>query len=149
MTVTRGPAVEDHLISLGSGDLLLTRALQTRPARPNGKLPTPQSRLERSIDDGDDREVRRLRDVDRRVHAHEQAHLSAAGQYAISGASFEYARGPDGKLYAVGGEVQIDASPIRGDPDATIRKMEQVRRAALAPADPSPQDRAVATAAAQ
>jgi hypothetical protein len=50
-------------------------------------------------------------------------------------------------LYAVSGEVSIDSSPVKGDPKATVRKMEQVVRAALAPAQPSGQDRAVAAAA--
>ena len=37
---------------------------------------------------------------------------------------------------------------MRGDPRATILKMQQVVRAALAPADPSSQDQQVAAAAA-
>jgi hypothetical protein len=48
---------------------------------------------------------------------------------------------PDGCDYALGGEVAIDTSAIAGDPEATLRKMEQIRRAALAPANPSGQDR--------
>jgi hypothetical protein len=39
--------------------------------------------------------------------------------------------------------VPIDVSEEK-DPEATIRKMEIVRAAALAPADPSPQDLRVA-----
>ncbi|MEJ2153906.1 MAG: putative metalloprotease CJM1_0395 family protein [Desulfobacteraceae bacterium] len=39
--------------------------------------------------------------------------------------------------------------PGVGSPDATIRKMQQIRRAALAPAQPSGTDRAVAAQAAQ
>jgi hypothetical protein len=93
--------------------------------------------------------VAKLVATDEHVRAHEQAHLAAAGGYATSGASFTYERGPDGEMYAVGGEVSIDASPIPGDPQATIRKAETVREAALAPVDPSDQDRAVASAASQ
>ncbi len=63
------------------------------------------------------------------------------------GASFEYQKGPDGKQYAVGGEVSIDTSEVPGDPEATIKKAETVQRAALAPANPSPQDRRVAAEA--
>ena len=54
--------------------------------------------------------------------------------------------GPDGKRYIAGGEVPIDMSSGT-TPEETIAKMSQVRRAALAPADPSPQDNAVAAAA--
>jgi hypothetical protein len=90
--------------------------------------------------------VAKLRERDAEVHRHEQAHAAAGGQYA-GAPSYEYQQGPDGKQYAVGGETPIDVSPIPGDPEATARKMEQVRRAALAPADPSGQDQAIAAAA--
>jgi hypothetical protein len=89
----------------------------------------------------------KLKSRDQEVRRHEQAHLSAAGGLASGGANFSYQTGPDGKRYAVGGEVNIDTSPVPGDPHATLRKAQQIRRAALAPADPSPQDRAVAASA--
>lgn len=90
--------------------------------------------------------VQELQARDREVRAHEQAHKTAGGAHAGS-PTFETEQGPDGKTYAVGGEVKIDTSPVPNNPDATIRKLEQVKRAALAPADPSAQDRAVAAAA--
>lgn len=93
-------------------------------------------------------EVQKLEQRDREVRQHEQAHKSAAGRYAGS-PSFEYEVGPDGQRYAVGGEVSIDVSPVDGDPQATIEKMQQVRQAANAPAQPSDQDRQIAAQAAQ
>ncbi|TDR82711.1 putative metalloprotease CJM1_0395 family protein [Paludibacterium purpuratum] len=93
-------------------------------------------------------EVARLQAIDRDVHAHEQAHLAAAGGLATSGASFSYETGPDGKRYAVGGEVSIDTSPGR-TPQETLDRARRIQQAALAPADPSPQDRRVAAEAAQ
>jgi hypothetical protein len=87
-------------------------------------------------------QVRELKQRDAEVRAHEQAHAAVGGPYA-SAPSYTFTKGPDGKKYAVGGEVQIDTSPER-TPDATIRKMDIVIRAALAPAEPSSQDRAVA-----
>ena len=92
-------------------------------------------------------QVRELKKRDAEVKAHEQAHAAVGGAYA-SAPKYTYTRGPDGKKYAVGGEVQIDTSPER-TPDATIRKMDIVIRAALAPAEPSSQDRAVARQAQQ
>ena len=92
-------------------------------------------------------EVARLRAIDRQVRAHEQAHLVAAGPYAKGGPSYEYVTGPDHQRYAVGGEVSIDTTPVRGDPEATIQKMLTVIAAANAPADPSIEDRAVAAQA--
>ena len=70
----------------------------------------------------------------------------AAGR--VQWAAFVSNRGPDGKMYAVGGEVKIDTSR-ENDPEATIRKMQQVRRAALAPTPPSATDRSVAAQASQ
>jgi hypothetical protein len=81
-----------------------------------------------------------LKSRDQHVKAHEQAHLSASGGYATSGASYTYQVGPDGRRYAVGGEVGIDTSPVEGDPAATIQKARIIQRAALAPSDPSSQD---------
>ena len=97
--------------------------------------------------DKDAQEVAELKKADQEVRAHEQAHVMAGGNLVRGGATFGYKRGPDGNLYAVSGEVSIDSSPVQGDPRATIRKAEQVRKAALAPAQPSSQDRAVAAAA--
>jgi hypothetical protein len=93
-------------------------------------------------------EIARLQTTDRAVRAHEAAHVAAGGSYVQGAASFSYQSGPDGKRYAVGGEVSIDVSAER-TPEATIQKMEIVRAAALAPADPSATDRAVAASATQ
>lgn len=91
-------------------------------------------------------QVAELEMIDTKVRAHELAHLAAAGSYATGGASFQYAKGPDGKQYAVAGEVGIDTGK-ESSPEATISKMQTVRAAALAPADPSPQDQKVAARA--
>lgn len=88
------------------------------------------------------RQVEKLRARDQEVRRHEQAHAAAGGQYA-SAPSYVYQTGPDGKRYAVAGEVQIDTSPGR-TPEETVRKAETIRRAATAPDDPSPQDDKVA-----
>lgn len=93
--------------------------------------------------------VEKLAKRDREVKAHEQAHIASAGGYAKGGAKYEYQAGPDGKSYAVGGSVQIDTSPIPGNPQATLQKAAIIRQAALAAAEPSGADRAVAAAASQ
>jgi hypothetical protein len=92
------------------------------------------------------RELQILKLRDAEVRAHEQAHLSAAGQYARGGASFSFERGPDGASYAVAGQVGIDLSKER-TPEDTVRKMQIVRRAALAPLSPSGADRSIAARA--
>lgn len=89
------------------------------------------------------REIEELRSRDREVKAHEQAHKAAGGPHA-GPPSYEYTVGPDNARYAVGGEVSIDTTPVAGDPAATVRKMQTVRKAALAPQSPSSQDQRVA-----
>jgi hypothetical protein len=93
------------------------------------------------------KQVLELKKRDLEVKAHEAAHMAAGGSCVRGGATYSYQVGPDGNRYAVGGEVSIDTSSVRGDPQATILKMQTVIRAALAPAQPSGQDRSVASQA--
>ncbi len=88
-----------------------------------------------------------LKARDQEVRIHEQAHAAVGGQYVTSGPSYSYQTGPDGKRYAVGGNVGIDVSPVANDPKATLIKARQVFQAAMAPAEPSSQDYAVAQSA--
>jgi len=89
------------------------------------------------------RQVQLLKETDRKVRAHEQAHVSVGADLVRGGATFTYQTGPDDQRYAVSGEVSIDASPGR-TPEETIPKAEHIRATALAPADPSAQDQSVA-----
>ncbi|MGS2721086.1 putative metalloprotease CJM1_0395 family protein [Paraglaciecola aestuariivivens] len=91
--------------------------------------------------------ITELKQRDAEVRSHEQAHAAAGGQYAES-PQYEYVRGPDGKQYAVDGEVAIDVSEA-STPEETIRKAQQVKAAALAPTEPSAQDLRVANEATQ
>ncbi|HLA31975.1 MAG TPA: putative metalloprotease CJM1_0395 family protein [Pseudomonas sp.] len=91
-------------------------------------------------------EIAKLSQRDQEVRAHEQAHAAVGGRYA-GAPSYTFSHGPDGKRYAVGGEVSIDSGPVPNDPEATLRKMEIVLRAALAPAEPSAQDLRIAAQA--
>ncbi|MBN7819146.1 putative metalloprotease CJM1_0395 family protein [Bowmanella yangjiangensis] len=93
------------------------------------------------------KKVEELKQRDQEVRAHEQAHAAVGGQHA-GAPSYEFETGPDGRRYAVGGEVSIDISEGKS-PEETLRKMQQVRAAALAPAEPSPQDLRVAAEAQQ
>lgn len=90
--------------------------------------------------------IQQLKKRDTVVRTHEQAHLAVAGRYAAGSVSYTYQTGPDGVKYATGGEVPIDISSEKS-PEASIQKMETVRRAALAPADPSSADRQIAAEA--
>jgi len=100
------------------------------------------------LSEEEQREVTRLKSRDAEVVAHENAHLAAAGPYARGGAQYSYTTGPDGRRYRTGGSVNIDMSE-EPKPEATIQKAQVIYRAALAPAQPSNQDRSVAQAAKQ
>ena len=138
---------------------LSSRAIARQPVSEVAPAPEPRRRDPDRVElsaaacndgqcDDDQQEIQELRRQDRQVRAHEQAHKSAGGAEA-GPVSYTYTTGPDGKRYAVAGEVPIDVSPVEGDPDATILKMQRVRAAALAPAEPSVADRQVAAKAQQ
>lgn len=141
---------QDDSISLSPEGRQLSRTPDTQAANTeNSKETKPEEKPGREQQELSQEEMKRLTELKRRdteVRAHEQAHLSAAGQYAAGGASFSYATGPDGKRYASGGEVPIDIGKEK-TPEATIQKMRTVRRAALAPANPSSTDRSIAAQA--
>lgn len=91
-------------------------------------------------------QVRELESRNREVRAHEQAHASAGA--GLAGApNYTYETGPDGKRYAVGGEVPIHVRTSSSASQGAIQQYQQVARAALAPANPSAHDRAVAAQA--
>ncbi|MDX5592760.1 putative metalloprotease CJM1_0395 family protein [Pseudovibrio sp. SPO723] len=100
------------------------------------------------LSESEQQQVEELQERDAEVRTHEQAHVAAGGPY-VSAPTYTEQRGPDGRSYAIGGEVSIDASPISGDPEASIAKLQTVIAAALAPMQPSAQDQAVANQAQQ
>ena len=105
------------------------------------------SSLRRSLSPEELAIVAKLAARDREVRMHEAQHQAAAGTLAIGGPQFTYQAGPDGKLYAVGGEVKLDFSS-GSSPQETVRRAAQIRTAATSPANPSGQDLAVAAQAA-
>ena len=96
-----------------------------------------------------DESLSELKAKDRMVRAHESAHRQAGGRFIRGRTGFKTEKGSDGKTYAVAGDVKIDTSAVVGDSKATLAKAQLVERAALAPADPSTQDRVVAAKAAK
>jgi hypothetical protein len=102
-----------------------------------------EDKTQQQLSEDEQAEVDRLQARDQEVRTHEEAHRGAGGQYA-GAPSYSYTQGPDGKRYITDGEVSIDVAKVAGDPQATITKMQQVIRAAMAPAEPSAADHAVA-----
>lgn len=122
-----------------------------RPADSSERVAEAPATAELAEDGGQElsadqqKQVQELQARDREVRAHEAAHQAAGG--GLTGqASFTFQTGPDGRQYAVGGEVSISTG--RGStPGDTISKMQRVISAALAPASPSAPDQAVAAKA--
>ncbi len=114
---------------------------------PSAGKENAESQQQAQQEQAEQKEIKELKERDREVRDHEQAHAAAGGEHAGT-PQYEFETGPDGQQYAVGGEVSIDISSAK-TPEETLRKMQQVRAAALAPAEPSPQDLRVATEATQ
>jgi len=132
-----------------SGNLYASTANQGRGvSSPSSAGSRASSQASQQLTPDEQKQVQKLKERDRQVRQHEQAHMTAGAGLVTSGASFTYQKGPDGVNYAIGGEVGISTSPGR-TPDETIQRARQIRAAALAPADPSGQDRAVAAQASQ
>lgn len=133
-----------------AGAVAKDESLESSPSRrvraPVGS--SEQSQTGQRLSDEELQMLSKLKARDREVRAHEAAHKAVGGRYT-GAISYTFQRGPDGAQYAVGGQVSIDTAPVSGDPQATIDKMRTVRAAALAPAQPSPQDRSVAAEATQ
>ncbi len=110
-----------------------------------GPIP-PESPLERlqgnqnDLDPAQREHLRRLQARDRRVRAHEQAHNLAGGGQVAPAVRYRYQTGPDGRRYAVGGQVHAPAGG-GGSPEKALEHSADLRRAAVAPTRPSYQDR--------
>lgn len=97
------------------------------------------------LSEDEERLVRDLASRDSEVRAHEAAH-QAAGGGMVGAASYTYQQGPDGKMYAIGGEVSVSMK-AGSTPEETIANAKQIAIAAMAAGNPSPQDFAVASSA--
>lgn len=136
-----------------SGNLLYNRLSPGGNRRSGGQSAAASGATAKSPDgkpltDEQKKKIEELKQTDQKVKAHEMAHKSVGGDIA-GGISYSYTKGPDGQNYATGGEVPIDTSEIPGKPQATIQKAQKIRAAAMAPAEPSGQDQAVAAKATQ
>ncbi|WP_455211646.1 putative metalloprotease CJM1_0395 family protein [Kaarinaea lacus] len=138
-----------HPFTKREGSVIAETQLQERTKqKPAEAKNDNQSGLQQELSKEEQQQVEELAARDREVKTHEAAHKAAGG--GLTGpAQFSYTTGPDGKRYATGGEVSIDTSEVPGDPQATLIKANRIHAAALAPAEPSGQDRKVAAQASQ
>ena len=123
-----------------------SKALELYNAEQNSNSNSNEQALDNSnkeLTQQEKQEVAKLKATDAEVKAHENAHKAAASGLRISAPSYEYETGPDGKKYAVAGDVNI-SYPNSSDPEENLKNAQQLKAAALAPAEPSSQDRKVA-----
>jgi hypothetical protein len=92
----------------------------------------------------DDKLESDFRSMDMEVRNHEQTHLAALGPYANGVPGYITVTGPDGRAYAGGGYINVDLSPVPGDPEASLQKANTILYASLAPGNPSGADKNVA-----
>ncbi|MBB1319052.1 hypothetical protein H5123_15570 [Shewanella sp. SR43-4] len=128
---------------------------QSAPQASNNQDETATQQVEQQIvkkqqqiEQAQTKQIEQLVQRDSEVKTHEQAHAAVGGSLTQS-PSYQYEKGPDGRRYAVEGEVSIDVSPVSGDPKATLSKMQKVYAAAMAPVQPSMADIRVAAQALQ
>ena len=88
------------------------------------------------------RVLEKFKNKDSQVKVHEQSHAGLA----VSGISYNYQQGPDGKMYAVGGSVRLDTS-MPNDPQAAQNKLDKLQKAAVSSSDPSAADLSIANQA--
>jgi len=113
---------------------------EEKKAQEKQKQQNPQE-----LSEDEERLLKELQSRDAEVRAHEAAH-QAAGGGNTGAASYSYQQGPDGKMYAIGGEVSISISG-GSTPQEQIANARSVIAAAMAPSNPSSQDFAVANSA--
>lgn len=97
----------------------------------NDRLQNNDSKLAKMSTDKLKR-LKKTREFDKALTKHEEDHFDTAADLARSCPKYKTKTGEDGQEYRVSGKVMIDTG-MEKDPAATIKKMKQVRAAALAP----------------
>jgi len=90
-------------------------------------------------DSSEQKAVEELKRRDKEVRMHEAAHSSNPDLVKIGAAQFDYTIGPDGKAYATGGRVTLATGNPR-TPEEALSKAEALKKAAMAPGEPSSKD---------
>lgn len=105
---------------------------------------TKENKTRNELSPQEQKMLTELKTRDAEVRQHEAAHK--AGGAPTGAASYTYQKGPDGQMYAIGGEVSVSMKS-GSTPEETIANAQAVIASAMAPANPSPQDHAVASSA--
>ncbi len=94
----------------------------------------------------ENRALQKLKNRDQEVRQHEAQHSRNLETIPIGGPQYTYTIGPDGKVYATGGQV-IVATGTSSDPETALRKARALKSTALSTGEPSSTDMAAAVSA--
>lgn len=130
-------------VSVGMNDEASTVSISSEAMELYNTEQSTQSESDNELSQKEQQEISQLKITDAKVRAHEHAHKSTAAGLTTSGPNYEYETGPDGQKYAVAGDVNVGYQHS-SDPRVNLRNAQKLKAAALAPAEPSSQDRSVA-----
>jgi hypothetical protein len=91
-----------------------------------------------------ERVLDKFKKTDLEIRTHEQAHATIG--HTTAPISYNYQKGPDGKMYAVGGSVRLDTS-IPKDPKEAMYKLDQIKKASSGVDNQSSADIGISTQA--
>ena len=77
-----------------------------------------------------ERVLSKFKSIDANTRIHEQTHAILAN--TTTPIQYNYQMGPDGKMYAVGGNVRLDTS-IPNNPKAAEQKLNELKKSATSP----------------
>lgn len=137
---SQAPADETGARSVPAGPDLRPSAVAAASAGARTEIRKAEiARDPADLTDAEKQSVDRLRQRDAQVRQEEQAHAGTAG--AMAGPIiYEYATGPDGRQYAVGGSVSVRLSNPSGDPAKFAQAAAKLSAAANAAHNPSAAD---------
>ena len=136
-----------YYTSLGDGRYLVAREKEDDSSERTSTSQEEKQKDSSNVNELNPSEKQMLGELqarDAEVRQHEAAHKAAGAP--TGAASYTYQKGPDGRMYAIGGEVSVTMKS-GSTPEETIANAQAVIASAMAPADPSPQDHAVASSA--
>lgn len=130
-------------ISIDNSKIINDEATNTSISSEAMELYKAEQNKQEELTQQEEQELAKLKNTDAEVKRHENAHKAMAAGLQTSGPNYEYETGPDGKKYAVAGDVNISYQKS-SDPEINLKNAQKLKAAALAPAEPSAQDRSVA-----
>ncbi len=91
------------------------------------------------LSDNEQKAVNELKSRDKEVRLHEAEHMRNPELISVGGPKFTYAIGPDGKAYAIGGNVTLTTGKPKSPEDA-MQKAMALKNSSMGVGEPSSKD---------